>query len=105
MDCVSTIVAAIVDGEAASAIASLCGIGQVLVSQPAKLQLQSGPPIHELMYLDGLRVPDAGASYGATLTANPALPLISRIQPISLIKPRIGLLRSLSMRPFEEWSD
>lgn len=44
--------------------------------QPRRLHFVSGPVVPDLLYPDGLTmVPDAGASHGAHLRANPSLDL------------------------------
>ncbi len=62
-------------------LAALAGIDPVAVSQPASLDLQSGPAVTELLDMRGLTaVTDAGASHGANLVAQPALDLRNPVE-------------------------
>ena len=56
--------------------AGFAGIDPVIMPPPANLDFITGPAVGDLLYADGLaQIPDAGASHGANLLANPTLDL------------------------------
>jgi hypothetical protein len=70
---VEAILATLTDPTVVEALAGLTGVDPLAVPQPAGLDLHSGPTVTELLDMRGLEpVPDAGASCGANLLAQPA---------------------------------
>ncbi len=57
-------------------LADIADVDPVLVPQPIGGYLMTGPSVEDLLWLDTVRpIPDAGASHGANLVADPALDL------------------------------
>ncbi|WP_331756508.1 ATP-binding protein [Streptomyces microflavus] len=64
------------DAAVVTEIARIADIDTALVSQPRELHLVAGGHVKSLLYAEGLQeIPDAGASFGGTFRANPALDL------------------------------
>ncbi len=68
--------AGLTDSMVTAQLAELAGIDPVLVPQPATLDFVTATDVSELINMQGLTaIPDAGASRGANLSADPAIDL------------------------------